>query len=137
MAVFTKVLYYDIDADEVKNITEDVVNVIRESTIENGLCNIFAKGSTCALVISEYEKGHIKDLFKSLEVIAPSNAYYEHHEAWNDDNGKSHVRACFLQQHITLPLINRSLYIGTWQHILLINLDTKRRNREVRITVLY
>jgi len=134
--MFTKILTYNLKADEVKDITSDVIAVINESKIKNGLCNVFVKGSTAALILSEYERGHINDLFKTLESLAPSKAHYEHNKAWDDDNGKSHVRAAFLQQHITMPLINGSLDIGTWQNILLINLDIRERKREVRITII-
>jgi secondary thiamine-phosphate synthase enzyme len=137
MPFFTKTLYYSLEPDEVRNITDDVIKVVKESKVTNGFCNVFAKGSTSAVIISEYEKGHIKDLFKALELIAPSAIYYEHHKAWNDDNGKSHVRACFLQHHLTMPIINNVLCISTWQNILLINLDTRTRNREVIISILY
>ncbi len=121
--------------DEYVNISEDVERAVSEADIKEGLCNIFVKGSTAALITSEDEVGHIKDLFRALELLAPSDAEYEHHKAWHDDNGKSHVRAAFLQQSLTLPIINGSLVRGTWQHILLFNLDTRRREREIVITI--
>jgi secondary thiamine-phosphate synthase enzyme len=133
--VYQSSFSYTLKADEVIDITNDVENAVYRAGIKNGICNIFAIGSTSALIISEYEKGHIKDLFDALELISPSNKNYKHHERWHDDNGKSHVRAAFLQQHLTLPVVKGKLYRGTWQNILLINLDTTERNREVMITI--
>ncbi len=118
------------------NISAEVEKAVEESSVINGLCNIFAKGSTAALILTEDEVGHIKDLFRALELLAPSNAEYEHHKAWHDDNGKSHVRAAFLQQSITIPIVDGELDKGTWQHIMLFNLDTRERVREVVITVM-
>ncbi|MEM4296532.1 MAG: secondary thiamine-phosphate synthase enzyme YjbQ [Candidatus Anstonellales archaeon] len=134
--MFSKKFLYTLDADEVIDITHDIKNAVEESKIKNGICNVFAKGSTAALILSEYEHGHIKDLFNAMEIIAPSKNYYEHDKAWHDGNGKSHIRAAFLQQHLTMPLINKRLEIGQWQNILLINLDTRKREREVLLSIL-
>ena len=54
---------------------------------------------------------------------------YQHHLQWGDDNGSSHVRAAMLSPSISIPFEGGSLCVGTWQQIVLIEFDTRGRNR--------
>ncbi len=124
-----------LEPDEIVDITEKINKIVDKHNIEEGNCLVFAIGSTCAIFTTEYEEGHLKDLKESLEIIAPSNKRYKHHEKWGDDNGKSHVRAVFLQQDINIPVKNNRLILGTWQRICIMNLDTRVRKRKVVVMV--
>ncbi|RME79274.1 MAG: YjbQ family protein [Methanobacteriota archaeon] len=135
MASYQERFSFKLSEGEVKNIDVEINKAIEKSAVRNGICSIFAIGSTAAIITTEYEEGHIKDLLSSLELIAPSNKDYEHHKAWHDDNGRSHVRAAFLQQDLTMPVSNGKLVKGTWQNICLINLDTRDREREIIVTI--
>lgn len=137
--VFTKSLNIETTRElDVVNLTEKVEEAVSESGIANGLVNVFAKGSTCGITTIEYEPGLIKDLGAILERIAPDEEDFEylHQQRWNDYNGHSHIRASILGCSVTVPLIDNALALGTWQQIVLIELDVRKRNREVIITVM-
>ena len=53
-----------------------------------------------------------------------------------DGNGHSHVRAAMLGPDITVPVRNGSLLLGTWQQIILVEFDTKSRNRKIHLTAM-
>ncbi len=131
-----KVLEFEMDRDEILNITDEVQRFVEESGKDEGTVLIFSTGSTGAITTIEYEPGLVKDLPRVMEKIAPYSEHYEHHRTWNDDNGSSHVKSAIVGVSILVPFSNRRLMLGTWQQIVLINFDTRRRNRKVILHVL-
>jgi secondary thiamine-phosphate synthase enzyme len=64
------------------------------------------------------------------------DAEYRHHLRWGDDNGSSHVRAALLGPSVTIPFVDGALTLGPWQQIMLLEFDTRSRQREVVIQVM-
>jgi len=121
---------------DILEITHHVDAVIDRSRIENGLVTVFCPGSTGAVTTIEYESGVLKDLQKAIEKIVPSNIPYEHDKRWGDGNGFSHVRAALMKPSLTLPLIKGRLALGTWQQIVFIDFDNRRRERNILVQVM-
>jgi len=121
---------------DILDITHHVDGVIDRSRIENGLVTVFCSGSTGAVTTIEYESGVIRDLQKAIEKIAPSNIPYEHDRRWGDGNGFSHVRAALMKPSLTIPFIKGRLTLGTWQQIVLIDFDNRKRQREIVIHIM-
>lgn len=135
------------------NITRKVEEFVQEYLKEeacttkhkrsSGSVLIFSKGSTATVTTIEYKEGVIKDLEKVLEKIAPKDEKYEHFNDWNDDNGFSHIRAALMKPSIVVPFCRATkscdslLQLGTWQQIVLINFDTRPREREVILQILH
>jgi len=117
------------------DITEQVAVAVAETDCAAGVATIFVVGSTAALTTIEFEPGAVADLNRLLEMIAPRGAEYRHHLRWGDDNGSSHVRAALLGPSITVPFADHKLLLGTWQQIMLLELDTRPRRREIVIQV--
>ena len=59
-----------------------------------------------------------------------------HEETWHDDNGHAHVRASSLGPSLTVPVVDGKLTLGTWQQIVLIDFDTRERERTVVVQLL-
>ena len=113
------------------DITPGVERAIAESNTTNGVVTLFVVGSTAALTTIEYEDGAVHDLGRAIERIAPRGIEYEHHLRWGDDNGHSHVRAALLGPSLSVPFVGGRLTLGTWQQIILIDFDTRPRQREI------
>jgi secondary thiamine-phosphate synthase enzyme len=118
------------------DLTDHVGAVLRRSKIGNGLVTVFCPGSTGAVTTIEYESGVLKDLQKAIEKIAPSDIPYEHDRRWGDGNGFSHVRASLMKPGLTIPLIKGRLTLGTWQQIIFIDFDNRRRERNILVHVM-
>ncbi len=118
------------------DITHHVEAVLGRSKVENGLVTVFCPGSTGAVTTIEYESGVLRDLQKAIEKIVPSNAPYEHDKRWGDGNGFSHVRAALMKPSLTVPLIKRRLALGTWQQIVFIDFDNRKRERNLLVQVM-
>jgi len=121
---------------DILDITHHVDAVVARSNIENGLVTVFCSASTGAVTTIEFESGVLKDLQKAIEKIVPSNIPYEHDRRWGDGNGFSHVRAALMKPSLTVPLIKRRLALGTWQQIVFIDFDNRRRDRNILVQVM-
>lgn len=118
------------------DITPGVERAIKETQLASGVVTLFVVGSTAALTTIEYEDGAVNDLSRAIERIAPRGMEYEHHLRWGDDNGHSHVRAALLGPSLSIPFVGGRLTLGTWQQIILIDFDTRPRQREVVAQIL-
>ena len=122
---------------QVLNLTEEVARSLAEGGIRSGTVTMFAIGSTAGITTTEFEPGLVNhDLKAFFEKIAPENGAYRHEETWHDDNGHSHVRASMLGPSLTVPLIDGRLTLGTWQQIVLLDFDTRPRDRRVVVQVM-
>ena len=113
------------------DITPQVEEAIRESGLAAGVVALFVAGSTAALTTIEYEPGAVADLNRVFEKLAPRDAQYQHELRWHDDNGHSHVRSALLGPSLVVPFVAGRLTLGTWQQIILVDFDTRPRQREV------
>jgi secondary thiamine-phosphate synthase enzyme len=121
---------------DILDITHHVDGIIGRSGIENGLVTVFCSGSTGAITTIEYESGVLRDLQKAIEKIAPSNIPYEHDKRWGDGNGFSHVRAALMKPSLTIPLMQGRLTLGTWQQIVFIDFDNRKRSRNILVHII-
>ena len=137
MSVVTKELHFDTKGEvDIRDITENVNRALRESEIEDGIVTIFVPGATGAVTTIEYEPGLLQDLPAALERLFPKGIEYEHEYRWHDGNGHSHVRASFLGPSLTVPFRNKTLMLGTWQQVVFVELDNKKRSRRVILQIL-
>jgi secondary thiamine-phosphate synthase enzyme len=118
------------DAHDVTAVVADAASRVRV-----GLATVFVVGSTAAVTTIEFEPGAIADLNAVFDRLAPRKGDYEHHKRWGDDNGSSHVRAAMLGPSLTIPIVDGELTLGTWQQIMLLELDTRPREREIVIQI--
>jgi len=121
---------------DIIDITPLVKKAVIESRIQSGLVNLFVQHSTAALTTIEYEPGVLADLRRALSVLAPDNAEYAHNRRWGDGNGRSHVKAALVGPSLTVPVADGELMTGTWQQLVLLELDVNAgRKREIICTV--
>jgi secondary thiamine-phosphate synthase enzyme len=118
---------------DILDITHHVERIAGRSGIGNGLVTVFCPGSTSAVTTIEYESGVLMDLKKAIEKIVPSNLPYEHDKRWGDGNGFSHVRAALMKPSLTIPLVQGRLTLGTWQQIVFIDFDNRKRDRNLMV----
>jgi secondary thiamine-phosphate synthase enzyme len=118
-----------------RDVTAEVRDLVTEAGVETGIVSVQLVGSTGAVTTIEYESGALEDLKRALDRAAPIDAHYEHNARWGDGNGFSHVRSAILKTSITVPVIDGRLDLGTWQQIVIINLDNRSRTRKMTVAV--
>ncbi len=118
---------------EVINVTDEVVGAVRESEVETGLANVHSRHTTAAVIVNEPESGLLNDIVSMLSKLIPEGASYKHDRI--DNNADSHLRAILLGNSVTLPVVGGEPDLGTWQSVLLVELDGPR-TRTLRVTVI-
>ncbi|MDR1260019.1 MAG: secondary thiamine-phosphate synthase enzyme YjbQ [Endomicrobium sp.] len=116
--------------NDILDITDDVKRIIFRSDIENGIVTLSVTSSTSAITTIEFEPGLIADFRKALEVVAPVKGVYNH-----KSNGFSHVRSSLVGISKTIPLVSKSLILGTWQQIILVDFDNRPRIRKIFVGI--
>jgi len=122
------------DADVI-DITADVARIVAEGSVEDGLVTAFVKGSTAAVTTMEFEPGGVADLRALLDRLIPVEGDYEHNRLNRDTNSHAHQRASLIGASEQVPVEGGRLALGTWQQLVLIDFDDRRRDRTVFVQV--
>ncbi len=120
---------------DIINITALIEKKVKDSSITNGLLNVFVPGATGALTTIEYEPGLVADLKSFLNQILPEKGMYNHNLTHPDSNGHSHIRASLIGPSITVPIVESKMKLGVWQQIIFIDCDNIPRERELVVQV--
>lgn len=119
---------------DIVDITDEVRKEVQETGIGEGTATLFVTGSTAGITVIEYEKGLLRDFQALWERVAPRDMPYAHDVA--DDNGHAHVRASLMGPSLVVPIAQKYLTLGTWQQIILLDFDTRPRQRQVVVQVM-
>ena len=122
--------------NDIIDITNNVEKILLESKLKNGIITLFVVGSTAAITTIEYEPGLRQDFPNMLEKIAPKGIEYQHDNTWHDGNGHSHLKASLIGPSLTIPFINGQTSLGTWQQIVLVEMDTRSRERKIVVQII-
>lgn len=117
---------------QVVDLTDDLNRLIRKKQVSEGLCSVFAVHTTAALTTGEVGEGTEEDLLEVVEQIIPKIRFRHAHDpshAW------SHMAASILGPSLSLPISGGRLVLGTWQSVLLIELDGPRE-RELHVNLI-
>jgi secondary thiamine-phosphate synthase enzyme len=114
-----------------RDMTDDAAAFVRESGIRTGMLSINLVGSTGGITTIEYESGALSDLERAVSAMAPDDVDYAHNARWGDGNGFSHVRSALMGTALAIPIVEGRLALGTWQQLVVINFDNRRRDRTV------
>lgn len=115
------------------DITPDVENAILKSKIKEGIVCVFAKHTTCSLIISEIEDELEKDLLNYFEKEGPKGPFSHSHGG--QSHTPAHILAATIGQSLVIPVKGGQMLLGTWQRISLVEFDGPRE-REIVIQVL-
>ena len=137
MTVITKTAQIETRGEnDVIDITGQTSKALEESNLEDGIVTVFISGSTAAITTIEYEPGLIQDFPSMLSRIVPKDIEYQHDNTWHDGNGHSHVKASLIGPSMTIPFKDGNLMLGTWQQIVLLETDTRPRERKIILQII-
>jgi len=117
---------------QVVDLTEKVHTIIQKRHFKEGVCSLFLPHTTAALTTGEVGEGTDEDLLEVAEQMIPKIRFRHAHDpshAW------SHMAASIFGASLHLPVNNGTLCLGTWQSVLLVELDGPRE-RTITVTLL-
>lgn len=116
---------------EVVDITDKVNGALSEERRE-GLVNLFVTHTTAALTVADLDQGTDLDMLEALEVMCPKLDYRHAH---NPEHTPDHIMSALIGVQLALPFNQNGLILGTWQRVILIELDGPR-DRRIIITII-
>jgi secondary thiamine-phosphate synthase enzyme len=118
------------------NLTSRCQSFAREATGGgDGLLHVFVPHATAGLAILETGSGSDDDLLAVLAELLPADDRWRHAHGTRG-HGRSHVLPAFLAPFAVLPVVGGALALGTWQSVVLVDLNVDNPDRQVRLSVL-
>lgn len=121
------------DSIEIINLTPQVNALIQARSLHQGHVIISSRHTTTAVTINEYEERLLDDIKTYLRKLAPAGDRYLHNDLHLRDvpddepeNAHSHLMAMTLGNSEIIPVVDGQLALGTYQSILLVELDGPR-----------
>jgi len=112
------------------NITPQVGECLRESTIQEGLCLVNAMHITASVFINDDEAGLHYDYEKWLEALAPHEPIsHYHHNMTSEDNGDAHLKRQIMGREVVVAITKGHFDFGPWEQIFYGEFDGGRRKR--------
>ena len=117
---------------EMVDLTARVAEVVARSGVAEGLCSVYVPHATAAVVVNENDDPNVCiDVLDALDRLVPAGIW-RHDRV--DGNAASHIQAVMLGPGETIPVQDGRLLLGTWQAVMLVELDGPRERR-VLVTV--
>lgn len=110
--------------NQVMDITALIESHLRDAAGEHGVCAVFAAHTTCALTTADLDPGTDLDLLDALRQLLPELNYRHPHDA---SHAPDHLLSSIIGPSVTIPYCNRRLLLGTWQRVILVELDGPRQ----------
>jgi secondary thiamine-phosphate synthase enzyme len=115
------------------DLTARVADIVSEAGVDDGLCNVYVAHATAAIVINENDDPNVcVDVLDLLDRLIPAGVW-RHDKV--DGNAASHIQATILGPSETIPVRGGKLLLGTWQAVMLVELDGPRDRRIVVTTL--
>ena len=101
-------------------ITKNINKVVKSSSINTGLCNLFIRHTSASLLIQENADPDVqKDLEYFFGKLVPENDLGYNHTNEGTDDMPSHIRSAITKTSEQIPLSAGRILLGTWQGIFL------------------
>ncbi len=127
------------DKFELINVTDRINEIVAKSGVKHGVVHLQSLHTTASVFINEWQDALLHDFKTLLEKIVTKESGWRHDDpAYSDcerQNAVSHLRGLMLGPSVSLQVRNAKVLLGTWQSIILAELDGPR-NRSVSVQVM-
>jgi secondary thiamine-phosphate synthase enzyme len=127
----TTVLDVDTSRERIVDLTDPVRRFCRDRG--DGLCNVFAPHATAGVAIIETGARSDEDLVDTLERLLPRDDRYRHAHG-SPGHGADHVLPALVAPTLVVPVQDGELLVGTWQSVVLVDLNRDNPRRQVRLS---
>jgi secondary thiamine-phosphate synthase enzyme len=131
--VHTTVLDVDTALDRIVDLTPAAERFCAEQG--DGLLTAFAPHATAGLALIELGSGSEGDLEDLLGRLLPRDDRYRHRHG-APGHGADHVLPALVSPSLVVPVLDGRLALGTWQSLVLVDLNADNPRRSVRLSFL-
>jgi secondary thiamine-phosphate synthase enzyme len=126
-----------LDVDTSRRRTVDLTADVRGFCAGrgDGLCHVFVPHATAGIAIFETGAGSDTDLVDTLERLLPRDDRYRHSHG-SPGHGADHVLPAIVSPSASIPVQNGAPLLGTWQSVVLVDLNRDNPRRSVRLSFL-
>ncbi len=117
--------------DRVVDITGQINKLIKDSNKKSGVCILSVLHTTCALTTADLDPGTDLDFLESLRKLLPKISYRHPHDP---SHTPDHILSLIIGTSLSLIFENRTLSLGTWQRVILVELNGPRE-REIAYSI--
>lgn len=110
--------------DQILDLTDTVEQFLRQADKDSGVCVVFAAHTTCAVTTADLDPGTDLDFLQALRKLLPEMRYRHPHDP---EHAPDHLLSSIIGPSVAVPYANRRLLLGTWQRIILVELDGPRQ----------
>jgi secondary thiamine-phosphate synthase enzyme len=111
---------------EIVDITEKINEILKKQKIDSGLIFIFALHTTCAITTADLDPGTDLDYLDAINAMIPKLKYRHPHDPYHVGD---HIMSSIIGPSLILPFENKNLILGTWQRVILVELDGPRERK--------
>jgi secondary thiamine-phosphate synthase enzyme len=116
---------------EVVDLTDFLEEQLNKEHVPTGICHLLVLHTTAALTTADLDPGTDLDMLDAFEAMLPKSRYRHPHDP---SHVPDHILSALIGTSLSLPFENRKLVLGTWQRVVLIELDGPRE-RELALSV--
>jgi len=110
---------------EILDITEQIEKHLAQA---NGICFVNVLHTTAALTTADLDPGTDLDMLDAFEIMVPKLDYRHEH---NPEHVPDHILSAMIGTSVNLAVEAGLLLLGTWQRVVLIELDGPRERELV------
>jgi secondary thiamine-phosphate synthase enzyme len=126
-------LFVDTSTAQVVDLTDEIGSFVEGGG--EGLLSVLAMHATAGLALMETGSGSEADLVATLERLLPRDERYRHRHG-STGHGADHLLPAIVSPSLTVPVSAGRLVLGTWQRIVLVDLNADNPQRRVRLDLL-
>lgn len=103
-----------------RELTDEVVDFVRRSDIEEGLLTLHVMHTSASLMIQENADPEVmRDMERFLRRLVPPGDSIFRHTAEGPDDMPAHVRSALTSTTLSVPVVGGRPQLGTWQGVYL------------------
>jgi secondary thiamine-phosphate synthase enzyme len=120
-----------VDTQRKRQVIDITGMVARHLPAGQGIAHVFVRHTTAAMTTADLDPGTDLDLLDALDKLIPPLEWRHPH---NPNHTPDHLLASLIGPSLSVPFQQGKLLLGTWQRIILIELDGPRQ-RQIVLTI--
>ncbi len=118
-------------------VTDQVVAWLRHHPVKAGLLTLFCRHTSASLLIQENAAREVRsDLEAFFDSLAPEDPERYAHDDEGPDDMPAHLRTALTDVHLSVPIVDGKLALGTWQGIYVFEHRRRPHQREIALHLL-